>query len=83
MSLTFECSQLVFSFPLTPEINFLFFNIHVNLVSLTEMCEKLLYPYSQMSEDVSRVQPKGCFQVECLSLGQGICLGEGRGLPPE
>lgn len=76
MSLTFECSQFVFSFLLTPEINFLFYNIDINLIYLTEMRKKLLYPYSQTSKNISHVQPE--VWMGCLSLGQGICLGEGR-----
>lgn len=73
MSLTFECSQLVFSFLLTPEINFLFCIIDINLIYLTEMCKKVLYPYSQTSKNISHVQPE--VWMGCLSLGQGIDEG--------
>lgn len=76
VSLTFECSQLVFSFLLTPENNFLFCNIDISLIYHTEMCKKLLYPYSQTSKDISNEQSE--IWMGCLSLGWDICLGEGR-----
>lgn len=42
------------------------------------MCKNLLYPCSQTPKDISHMRPEGCFPVGCLSLGQGICLSEGR-----
>lgn len=65
-------------FPIDSWDYFLFCNIDINLIYLTEMCKNLLYPYSQTPKDISLAQPEGCFPVGCPSLGQGICLSEGR-----